>query len=158
MKSFEIKVYPEAVGLRKPSQPVDAVTEHERELFERMVAIMQRSSGVGLAAPQIGIPKRLFVADGGAEKGIVKIANPEIVLADGSDSMAEGCLSVPNVSVTIERASTITITGLNEVGQRVEIAAGGLFARVLQHEIDHLNGKLIIDYIDPFEDNVSSAP
>ena len=155
MKACIIQQYPSAAVLRELSRPVDTVTEHERELFERMVAIMQRRSGVGLAAPQIGIPKRLFVADGGVEKGIVKIANPEIVSADGIGVMAEGCLSVPNISVTIERPSTITITGLNEAGHRVEITARGLFARVLQHEIDHLNGKLIIDYIDPFEDNVS---
>jgi peptide deformylase len=109
-----------------------------------MLFTMDYFCGIGLAAPQIGISKKLIVAE--VEDQIVKLANPEIVVAKGHDNMAEGCLSVPDTRVEIERYTEITVKGLDEKGEAIEMEAIGLLARVLQHEIDHLNGKLIIDY------------
>ena len=94
--------------------------------------------------PQIGISKNLIVAE--VEEKTIKLANPQIIDIRGSDNMAEGCLNVPEVTVDIERPDRIIVEGLNEKGKTVEIKANGLLARVMQHEIDHLKGKLITDY------------
>ena len=103
--------------------------------------------GIGLAAPQIGILEKLIVAEVDGE--IIKLANPEILKVKGLDNMKEGCLSVPNLGVDIKRPYEAIVKGLNEDGQTVELKTKGLLARVLQHEIDHLYGKLIVDYL-PF--------
>ena len=116
----------------------------EVELFENMVFTMRAFNGIGLAAPQIGIPRQLIVVDTG--EGLIKLANPQIIQVKGSDKMVEGCLSIPGADVEVKRRYKITVKGLNEKEKAVEIKAKGLLARVLQHEIDHLKGKLIIDY------------
>ena len=144
MKILEIKKYPDSI-LRQKCEPVEAVTSKEKRLFESMLLALRNFYGIGLAAPQIGESRRLIVAD--VEGKIIKLANPEIIKADGKDKMVEGCLSIPDVSVEVERPSSVIVKGLNEKGETVEIKANGLLARVLQHEIDHLNGKLIIDYL-----------
>jgi len=110
---------------------------------------MRHFTGIGLAAPQIGIAKSLIVADIG--EGIVRLANPVILRTKGSDKMQEGCLSIPGVGVVIDRPDEIIVSGLNEKGKLIELEAHGLLARVLQHEIDHLKGKLIIDYVSLLE-------
>ncbi len=148
MEILEIKKYPDAV-LRKKCEAVEAVTAQEKRLFEDMLFTMHTFKGVGLAAPQIGLVKQLIVADIG--EGMIKLANPEIISSSGSDRMVEGCLSVPERSVEIKRFYEVTVKGLNEKGERVEIEAKGLLARVLQHEIDHLRGRLIIDYLNPWK-------
>lgn len=141
---LEIKKYPDSV-LRKSSLDVKEITERESRLFDDMLFTMRHFQGIGLAAPQIGISKKLIVADIG--KGAIKLANPVILDATGLDKMEEGCLSIPGVGVAIERPNNILVRGLNEKGDVVELEAQGLLARVLQHEIDHLKGKLIIDYL-----------
>jgi peptide deformylase len=143
-KILKITKYPEKI-LRKRSQSVEKITEKEMYLFKDMLYTMHRFSGIGLAAPQIGIDQRLIVADVG--EGPVKLANPEVIQVKGKDKMGEGCLSVPNVMVEIERPDEIIVKGVNEQGKTVELKARGLLARVLLHEIDHLKGKLIIDYM-----------
>jgi peptide deformylase len=140
-----IKVYPNPV-LRKSCMPIQGITSYEERLFEDMLWIMRLLRGIGLAAPQIGISKQLVVVDIG--QGEIKLANPEILKSEGSDKMIEGCLSIPGAEVEVERAFRVTVKGLNEKGEFVEISASGLTARVLQHEIDHLRGKMIIDYWD----------
>ncbi len=144
MKILEIKKYPDSI-LRQKCKPVEAVTSKEEQLFESMLLTLRKFSGVGLAAPQVGEPCRLIVAD--VEGKIIKLANPEVIKVDGKDKMAEGCLSIPDATVEIERPYSVIVKGLNEKGKAVEIKAEGLLARVLLHEIDHLNGKLIIDYL-----------
>lgn len=144
MKIFDIKKHPDKV-LRRKSQPVARITEREMALFQDMLHTMHHCSGIGLAAPQIGINIRLFVVDIG--KGPLLIANPKILKIKGKDRMEEGCLSLPDVVVNIERPSEVVIRGLNEKGETVEIDAKGLLARVILHEIDHLQGRLIIDYM-----------
>jgi len=143
-----IKKYPDKV-LRKQCQPIEKITEKEIKLFADMLFTMRHFSGIGLAAPQIGVLERLIVADIG--EGAVKLVNPEIIKTNGADKMIEGCLSVPDIGVDIERPYEAIVKGLNENGQTVEIKAKGLLARVLQHEIDHLEGKLILDYMSVLE-------
>jgi len=109
-----------------------------------MVRIMYDSSGIGLAAPQIGINESMIVIDIG--QGLYKLINPRIIKKQGVQSMEEGCLSVPGVGIKIKRAKKIWVKALDDLGKEVDLAAEGLFACVFQHEIDHLNGKLIIDY------------
>ena len=146
MEPLAIKKYPDKL-LRKQCQPIEKVTEKEIKLFTDMLFTMKYFAGIGLAAPQIGFSERLIVAE--VEGDIIKLANPVILKAKGADNMKEGCLSLPDLGVDIERSYEVIIKGLNENGQIVEIKAKGLLARVLQHEIDHLDGKLIVDYL-PF--------
>ena len=101
--------------------------------------------GIGLAAPQIGSPIQIIVADIG--EGAVKIINPRVIKSKGEDRLTEGCLSLPDISVDIKRFCEIWVEALNEKGERIEVKAKGLLARVIQHEIDHLKGRLIIDYL-----------
>jgi peptide deformylase len=142
-KILEIKKYPHPI-LRKKCELVEAVSMQEIELFEKMVFTMRAFNGIGLAAPQIGRSRQLIVADTG--EGTIKLANPQIIEVKGNDKMVEGCLSIPGADVEVKRRYKVTVKGLNEKGKIVEIKAKGLLARVLQHEIDHLKGKLIIDY------------
>ena len=150
MDPLAIKKYPDKV-LRKQCHPIEKITEKEIKLFVDMLFTMKHFCGIGLAAPQIGVLRKLIVAE--VEGEIIKLANPEILKAKGADNMKEGCLSVPDLGVDIERPYEAIIKGLNENGQTVEIKAKGLLARILQHEIDHLYGKLIVDYL-PFRDKL----
>lgn len=145
MDQFKIKIYPESV-LRQKAQPIAQVGEKEKSIFEKMINLMHHVCGVGLAAPQIGINKKIIVIDIG--EGPIKLGNPEIVSVKGSDVLEEGCLSVPGALVKITRPTEVVVKALNEKSNTIEIKADGLLARVLLHEIDHLNGKLIIDYLN----------
>ena len=145
MKILDVKKYPEKI-LREKCQAVEKITEREIELFENMLFTMRHLSGIGLAGPQVGINQRLIVADIG--EGPIKLVDPQVIEIKGKDKMEEGCLSIPGALVKIERPQELIITGLNEEGKNVEIKAKGLLARVLLHEIDHLNGKLVVDYMN----------
>ncbi len=148
MDLLEIRKHPDKI-LRKQCLPVDDITGKEFRLFDRMFSTMKHFLGIGLAAPQVGIAKKLIVAE--VDGKIIKLANPEILETKGEGYMEEGCLSVPGLGVNIKRPFEIVVKGLNEKGKSVEIKAKGLLARVLQHEIDHLKGRLIIDYMSFFE-------
>lgn len=150
MDILEIQKYPAKI-LRAQSRPVDKVTQVEKKLFQRMLTTMRFFNGIGLAAPQVGILQRIIVADIG--EGPLLLANPVIVQTRGTDVLKEGCLSLPDLGVKVVRSFAVRATGLNETGQFIEINAKGLLARVLQHEIDHLNGTLILDYL-PFQERV----
>ena len=130
--------------LRKKSEPIDEVGASERMLIQSMIVAMHEAKGVGLAAPQIGINKRLFVVDVG--EGPMAIINPKIVKKSGSGVLEEGCLSIPQVTVVIERPEKITVQFIDEHNNPMEMTCDDLLARVIQHESDHLDGKLIIDY------------
>jgi peptide deformylase len=109
-----------------------------------MRRIMREANGVGLAAPQIGVPLRVFVAE--VNKKFYAFVNPEIVKTSSEEEyFEEGCLSLPGVYGEVRRPSKIVMTALNERGERVKVKAWGLLARVFQHEIDHLNGMLFVD-------------
>jgi len=144
MAPLEIKKHPDKI-LRKNCEPVKNVTKKEREIFNEMLFTMRHFCGIGLAAPQVGISKRLIVAS--VEDVTIKLANPEILDTSGSDTISEGCLSVVNTVIDIKRPAVITVRGLNEESKIIELKTNGLLARVIQHEIDHLNGRLIIDYM-----------
>jgi len=143
MELLDIKKYPAKI-LRKRCSPVEEITEKEKRLFEDMLFTMRHFGGIGLAAPQVGVSKRLIIADMG--EGAIKLANPEIVEIKGTDKMEEGCLSIPDIKVEIERPYEIIIRGVDAKGDSIELKAEALIARVLQHEVDHLDGKLIVDY------------
>ncbi|MCD6583739.1 MAG: peptide deformylase [Candidatus Omnitrophica bacterium] len=146
MQVLEIKKYPDKV-LRKKCEEIEGVSSYEKELFSKMLFTMRCFQGIGLAAPQVGLLKRLIVVDIGEKE--IKLANPKILEVKGEDALVEGCLSIPQAQVEVKRAYEVVVEGLNEKDELVQIKARGLLARVLQHEIDHLDGKLIIDYL-PF--------
>lgn len=129
--------------LREKAQPVTKITPALLRLLDDMTETMYAYHGVGLAAPQVGISKRVIVVDAG--KGLYQLLNPEIIAASGSVTDREGCLSIPGVWGEVTRAAAVTVRGLNRSGETVEIKAEGFFARALQHEIDHLDGILFID-------------
>lgn len=145
---LKIRIYGDKI-LRKKSLPIKIVGAPERELLEKMAAIMYSVGGIGLAATQIGIDKQLAVVDVG--QGLVKLINPKIKIKQGVASMEEGCLSLPEVAVNVKRAKKIFVECLDEFNKKIVFWADDLFSRAIQHEIDHLRGKLIIDYANFFK-------
>jgi len=142
---LDITIYPNPV-LKKKAEPVQRIDETTRALLDEMADVMYQKDGVGLAAPQVGISKRIIVVDIG--NGLMHLINPEIVLCKGEKkTVEEGCLSFPGIRVDVSRPESVVVGGLNAKGERVEISAEGMAARVFQHEIDHLNGILMIDHI-----------
>jgi peptide deformylase len=137
--------------LRKPSKPVERVDEKLLQLADDMLETMYAAPGVGLAAVQVGKLLRLIVLDTaqeGEEAQSLVLINPKIVsLGEEMRLHEEGCLSIPDVRIDIERPSSLRVAFLDRKGERQELAADGLLAIAIQHEIDHLNGKLIIDYL-----------
>ncbi len=148
MSPLQISRFPESV-LTKKSKPIELVTGHERELLDKMFETMYINQGIGLAAPQVGVSKRAIVVDVG--EGAISLINPIIIQKRGQESGKEGCLSLPEVMVEIKRAQWIKYRGLDREGKIVEREAEGLLARAIQHEIDHLDGRLIIDYANPIK-------
>ncbi|MFA5093500.1 MAG: peptide deformylase [Candidatus Omnitrophota bacterium] len=140
---LKIRTFGEAV-LRQKAKPVNRVTVGHRDILSQMARAMYDGAGIGLAAPQIGISEQLIVVDIG--EGLYKLINPKIVKKTGRQAISEGCLSVPGVCIKVKRAKQIWIEAKDENDQFVKFQAKDLFACVLQHEIDHLKGKLIIDY------------
>lgn len=133
--------------LRKKSKIVKAIDEKILELLEDMAETMYQEDGVGLAAPQIGILKRLVVIDVG--EGLIKLINPVIIEASGEQQGIEGCLSVPGVSGEVIRPQKVRIGAQNEKGEYIELEGEDLLARAFCHELDHLEGILFIDKMLP---------
>lgn len=129
--------------LRRIAHPVKEVNENIKKLLDNMAETLYHAKGVGLAAPQVGISKRVIVVDIG--EGLFKLVNPEIVASSGIQDGAEGCLSVPDVVGNVKRSERVTVKALNEDGDEVTIDASGYLARAFQHEIDHLNGIIFTD-------------
>ncbi len=141
--------YPEP-RLREKAKPITAIDDGIRKLIDDMAETMYAAPGVGLAAPQIGESVRLFVIDIAAEdepSDLHVFINPEIVAKDGKQCFREGCLSFPGVTEEVERAATVTVRALDRDGKPFELAAEGLLAVAIQHEHDHLEGKLMIDHL-----------
>lgn len=136
-------------ALRKKARLVTSFQERHRDILVEMARIMYDSGGIGLAAPQVGLNDAMIVADIG--KGLYKLVNPVIVKKAGSQQIEEGCLSVPGVCIKIQRAQEVFVQALDDSGASLEIKAEGLLACVLQHEIDHLRGKLIVDHASIFD-------
>lgn len=143
----KISVKENGDGLRKRAGSVTKITKYIRMLLENMADVMYSENGVGFAANQIGVLKRLVVIDIG--EGLIKLINPVIIHSSGEQIDREGCLSIPDIWGMVKRPEKVVVNAVNENGQKVEIKGEGLMARVLCHEIDHLNGILFIDKAEP---------
>jgi peptide deformylase len=146
---LDIRVLGDPV-LRKPTKPVTKITDELRGLIADMFETMYAAEGIGLAAPQVGRSERVAVVDVEGKK--FALINPEILATSGYPEKAEeGCLSIPDIYGDVDRPAEVTIRATDENGDRYEATAGELLARCFQHEIDHLDGKLFIDYLSPLK-------
>jgi peptide deformylase len=146
----EIVIWPDPV-LKEIAKPVDQVDDSIRRLLDDMSETMYAADGVGLAAPQIGVSKRVIVIDVSPrqpEQKLIHLVNPEIVLAEGKMQYTEGCLSIPGEAEEVERAAKVVVRALDYHGKAFEIAASDdLLAVALQHEFDHLQGTMFVDHL-----------
>jgi len=139
-----IRIYPDPI-LRKKVQSVENIDGKVKDIADRMAEVMHANKGIGLAAPQIGILSRILIADIG--EGCKVLINPEIAGGEGESVMGEGCLSLPTLEVPVKRREEVFVRGWNLEGKEVSLELFDFPARVYQHEIDHLNGILIIRHI-----------
>jgi len=147
MALLEILEYPDP-RLRTVAKPVEAVTDEIRTLVDDMFATMYAAPGIGLAATQVDFHQRLLVIDVSEDKSEpLCFINPEIIEAEGNFKNDEGCLSVPEIYEAVERAERIRVKALDRDGKPFELEADGLLSVCIQHEMDHLEGKLFVDYL-----------
>jgi peptide deformylase len=149
MAILEIKKYPEKI-LREKAAPVEEFNSELQRLIDDMIETMYAAPGVGLAANQVGVSKQVAVIDVSSKEEqypLIVLINPEIIHSEGEHQLEEGCLSIPGYTTIIKRAERVKVRGLDRHGRPFEIEGDGLLSRALQHEIDHLNGILIIDRI-----------
>ena len=148
MALLKIKTYPDPI-LKQKAQPVSEFGSMEQRLFDDMIETMWVDDGVGLAAPQVGISKRIFIAVPTLKKGEeFVVVNPKIISLSGRELGIEGCLSLPGISGEVPRAIKVSLRYQDRFGTVREIEAKDFFARVIQHEMDHLDGILLIDRVD----------
>jgi len=145
---MNLRTYPDPV-LRHKTGRVETVGPEERAILDKMAETMYLTQGVGLAATQVGLDRQFAVVNVG--DGLIKMINPIITKQEGKETQEEGCLSSPGVTVKVTRARRITVQFLNENGEVCELKADGLLARAIQHELDHLAGVNIIDYLHPLK-------
>ena len=139
--------YGDAV-LHRAAAPVEEITPDIQRLIDDMIETMYAAPGIGLAAPQVGVPVRIFVADlsvGRDPSGLIALINPVFVERDGMQLEDEGCLSIPGFNATVARPERVVVRGLNRAGSEQTIEGRGLLARAFQHEMDHLDGTLFVD-------------
>ena len=141
--------------LRQETTLVTAVTPELQELIDRMVETMYEAKGIGLAAPQVGRSERIAVID--VDDAPFAIINPEIILKEGSEKAEEGCLSIPDVYGDVERPARVIVRALDRNGGTFEVEGTELLGRCLQHEIDHLHGRLFIDHMGAFKRRAALA-
>ena len=144
MSLLDIRVLGDPI-LRRETTLVDRVTDEHRRLIDDMFETMHAAKGIGIAAPQVGRLERIAVVDVG-EGNPFAIVNPEILLREGGAKAEEGCLSIPEIYGDVERAARVVVRALDRDGKELEVEGTELLARCLQHEIDHLHGRLFIDY------------
>ena len=153
MAVLEIKQFPAPV-LRAKGRPVGEITPEIQRLIDDMTETMYAAPGVGLAAPQVGVPLRLAVIDvslKGEGHPLVVLINPEIISGEGESEEEEGCLSVHDFNAAIKRRARVTVRATDREGRPFEVTGDGLLAKALQHEIDHLDGLLILDRVSPLK-------
>lgn len=147
MAILPILHYPDP-RLRNKAQTVDVVDQTIRYLVDDMLETMYQAPGIGLAAPQVNVAKRVIVIDISEDRSQpLCFINPQIVTSKGREEMEEGCLSVPNIFEMVVRAQSIRVRAQNKEGEWFEMAADGVLAVCIQHELDHLEGKLFVDYL-----------
>lgn len=145
---LKIRLFGDPV-LRKKARPVKEITGYHRNILSQMAQTMYAEKGVGLAALQVGINEEMIVVDIG--QGLYKLINPKIAKREGSQKTEEGCLSIPSVYIKVKRAKKVVVEAQDEFAKPVTIEAEDLLACVFQHEIEHLKGRLIVDYASLFE-------
>lgn len=146
MPARDVVTYPDPV-LRQQAKAVSKIDANTKKLIRDMIDTMHEENGVGFAANQIGVLQKVLVYDDGT--GPKVLINPKIIRASGEQVGIEGCLSVPGLQGEVRRANEVEVKGLDENGKPVKIKAEGLTARIIQHELDHLNGVLFIDRAEP---------
>jgi peptide deformylase len=145
----EIVIWPDPV-LKEVAAPVERVDDEVRALLDDMAETMYAADGVGLAAPQVGVLRRAITIDTSPRQEgqrLIHLVNPEIVKYEGKTTYTEGCLSIPGEAEEVERAAKVWVRALGRDGKRFELEAEGLLAIAIQHETDHLNGMLFVDYL-----------
>lgn len=153
MAKLDILCFPDE-RLRTVAKPVDVVDDDIRQLIDDMFETMYAAPGIGLAATQVNVHKQVIVIDVSQDKDQpLCLINPQIVDSEGTEECEEGCLSVPGIYETVQRADHITVKALDRDGQPFELQAGELLAVCIQHEMDHLNGKLFVDYLSSLKRN-----
>jgi peptide deformylase len=151
MAILDILHYPDK-RLRTVAKPVEKVDDSIRKLVEDMYETMYLAPGIGLAATQVDVHQQIIVIDTSEDKSQpLCLINPEIIAEEGTESCDEGCLSVPDIYEAVERSEKVTVKALNENGEEYTLEAGELLAVCIQHEIDHLKGKLFVDYLSPLK-------
>jgi len=149
MAVLEILTYPNPL-LRKPCKEVGTIDDETREFIRDMVETMYSANGIGLAASQVGVSKKIIVIDVSpidSQHELMAVINPEIVSSEGEIDHEEGCLSVPDCFEKVRRKEKLQVLGMTPEGKKIEMNAEGILAITLQHEIDHLNGVLILDKV-----------
>ncbi len=141
--------------LRLVGQPVDSFGKYLHELLDDLAETMRDAPGVGLAAPQLGIALQAAVVE--VEGRLHELVNPRIVKSTGEDKDLEGCLSLPGYVAYVTRKDQVWVVAQNRHGRKVKVSGKGLLSRAMQHEIDHLNGKLYIDYLESMEELIPVA-
>ncbi|AOV18197.1 peptide deformylase [Acidihalobacter aeolianus] len=153
MAILDILHFPDT-RLRTKAKPVQEVDDGIRQIVKDMFETMYAAPGIGLAATQVNIHRRIIVIDISAEHDQpLCLINPELIALDGEEEMEEGCLSVPGYYETVRRAERVRVKANNESGETFTLDADGLLAVCIQHEIDHLDGKLFVDYLSPLKRN-----
>lgn len=151
MAILEVLRFPDE-RLRTVAKKVDAVDSEIKALVADMFETMREENGIGLAATQVNVHKRVVVMDVSEDQNNPLVfINPEITQKEGKTISEEGCLSVPNNYAKVERAESVTVKALNKNGEEFSLDADGLLAICIQHELDHLNGKLFVDYLSPLK-------
>jgi peptide deformylase len=142
--------------LRLQGKPVDSFGKYIHELLDDLTETMRNAPGVGLAAPQIGEAVRACVIE--VEGQLHQLVNPRVVKGTGDDRDLEGCLSIPGYVAYVTRREKIWVVAQNRFGKKIKVSGSGLLSRAFQHEIDHLDGKLYIDYLESMDDLISVTP
>lgn len=147
MQKLDLVLFPDE-GLREVCAPVPEMTDDLDRLIDDMFYTMYEAPGIGLAAPQIAVQQRVIVVDVSEDKNQpLALINPEIVRSAGQITWEEGCLSLPGIYAHVDRPSDILVRAMNRDGRMIEMEASDLMAICIQHEIDHLNGKLFVDHL-----------
>jgi peptide deformylase len=153
MALLDILTFPDP-RLERIALPIKIIDDKVKKLVDDMADTMYSAQGIGLAATQVGELKRVLVMDISEEKNQLRVfINPEILRKEGTAVAEEGCLSVPGIYDKVERAETVMVTALDRDGQRFTLNASGLLAVCIQHEVDHLDGKVFVEYLSPLKAN-----
>lgn len=153
MSALNVLIYPDK-RLRTVCQPVAEINDEIRKIVDDMFETMYKEEGIGLAAPQVNIQQRIITIDLDSENSNqIVLINPEILESSGETGIEEGCLSIPGFRGLVPRKEKVTVKALNRDGNEFTLEADGLLAICIQHEIDHLNGVLFVDYLSPLKRN-----